>query len=56
MQANKVLPQFLDLLDVENILVRADDHAVLLVHGLVHLGTYSVRQIRKNVIFAVGYS
>ena len=23
-----------------NVLVRADDHAVLLVHELVHLGTY----------------
>ena len=36
----EVLPQFLDLLCVGNVLVRADDHAVLLVHELVHLGTY----------------
>ena len=35
-----VLPQFLDFLGVGDVLVRADDHAVLLVHELVHLGTY----------------
>ena len=32
-----ILPDFLGVGDV---LVRADDHAVLLVHELVHLGTY----------------
>lgn len=36
----EVPPQFLDFLGVGNVLVRADDHAVLLVHELVHLGTY----------------
>ena len=35
-----VLPQLLDFLGVGDVLVRADDHAVLLVHELVHLGTY----------------
>ena len=35
-----VLPQFLDFLGVGDVLVRTDDHAVLLVHELVHLGTY----------------
>ena len=35
-----VLPQLLDFLGVGNVLVRTDDHAVLLVHKLVHLGTY----------------
>ena len=34
----EVLPQFLDFLGVGNVLVRTDDHAVLLVHELVHLG------------------
>ena len=36
----EVLPQFLDFLGVGDVLVRADDHAVLLVHEFVHLGTY----------------
>ena len=36
----EVLPQLLDFLGVGDVLVRADDHAVLLVHELVHLGTY----------------
>ena len=35
-----VLAQFLDFLGVGDVLVRTDDHAVLLVHELVHLGTY----------------
>ena len=35
-----VLPQFLDFLGVGDVLVRANDHAVLLVHELVHLETY----------------
>ena len=35
-----VLPQLLDFLGVGDVLVRADDHAILLVHELVHLGTY----------------
>ena len=33
-----VLPQLLDFLGVGNVLVRADDHAVLLVGEAVHLG------------------
>ena len=36
----EVLPQFLDFLGMGDVLVRADDHAVLLVDELVHLGTY----------------
>ena len=36
----EILAQFLDFLGVGDVLVRADDHAVLLVHKLVHLGTY----------------
>ena len=35
-----VLPQFLDFLGAGDVLVRADDHTILLVHELVHLGTY----------------
>ena len=33
----EVLPQFLDFLGVGDVLVRADDHAVLLVDEFVHL-------------------
>ena len=35
-----VLPQLLDFLGVGDVLVRADDHAALLVDEAVHLGTY----------------
>ena len=35
-----VLPQLLDFLDVGDVLVRADDHAVLLVDEAVHFRPY----------------